>query len=145
LISYVVITAATSVLVGVWHGARVNGYRRAAKIPYPQPYATPEQISTASPEMKQKMYLFNCAQRSHANWDENFPSTLVCMLLAGLYSPRWAAGCGAFWLANRLIYAVGYTLPNKTEGKGRLYGELMWPSQLALIVMTGLWGWNLLK
>lgn len=124
---------------------RVGPFRSRAGVPYPHAYASPEQIAAATPEQKKNLYLFNCAQRAHANWDENFPPTLVALLTAGLYSPKWASVAGATWIVNRIVYAVGYTMKSKTEGKGRLYGELMWPAQLALVVMTGLWGWDLVK
>ena len=102
-------------------------------------------MAAATAEKRQAMYLFNCAQRAHANWDENFPPTLVTLLIAGLQNPRWAAGLGGFWLANRLVFALGYTMPSKREGKGRLYGELMWAAQFGLLCMTVWWGWNLLN
>ena len=57
----------------------VGPYRRAAKVPYPNAYASAAECK----ESKEK-YLFNCAQRSHANFLEHQPQMLVGLLIGGL-------------------------------------------------------------
>ena len=61
------------------HGMNVGFYRRAAKVPYPNAYA-----SAAECKENKEKYLFNCAVRSHANYLEHQPQVLVGMLIGGL-------------------------------------------------------------
>lgn len=148
--SYVLLTAATTSIIGVWHGFRVGGFRKAAKITYPQPYAfsnaTSSEIDAASTaEEKARAtnnYLFNCAQRSHGNFLENFPIFLPALLTAGLRWPVASSVLGALWGVSRIVYAVGYTRVDKKNGSGRLYGSLYALAQLALIGMVGKMGWD---
>ncbi|KAI4250555.1 MAG: hypothetical protein L6R40_000155 [Gallowayella cf. fulva] len=62
---YVLLTASLSTLVGYWHILRTGGYRKNAKVPYPNHYAT----AAEAKESKEK-YLFNCSQRSHVTFIE---------------------------------------------------------------------------
>lgn len=57
--SYTLTVAATSLLLNIYHMARASGARKAAGIPYPNPYATAEQA-----EKDPKAFAFNCAQRA---------------------------------------------------------------------------------
>ena len=77
--SYVLATATLSTLVASYHTLMVGPYRRAAKVPYPNAYASAAECK----ESKEK-YLFNCAQRSHANFLEHQPQMLVGLLIGGL-------------------------------------------------------------
>ena len=45
--SYVLAACVSTFFVGAWHGGRVGGFRKAAKIPYPYEYASYEQVQTA--------------------------------------------------------------------------------------------------
>ncbi|PKS10374.1 hypothetical protein jhhlp_002125 [Lomentospora prolificans] len=120
---YVLLTGAFTVLVGFWHGARVGGFRKRARVPYPYLYATPEQTAAAkTQEEKDALYLFNCAQRGHGNFLENHTSALYLLLTAGLKYPIAASALGALWSVSRIMYAVGYTNPNKKNGSGRYLG-----------------------
>ena len=76
---YVLITASLSVFVNEWHSFTTVKHRKAAKMPYPNAYATAAEAS----ESKEK-YLFNCAQRAHANYLEHWPSLLVGLAAGGL-------------------------------------------------------------
>jgi glutathione S-transferase len=96
---------------------RVGSFRKAAKVPYPNAYATALEAST-SPEK----HAFNCAQRAHANFIENQPSFLATLLVAGLVFPVASAALGAVWIAGRATYAWGYTRPHKPNGSGRYLG-----------------------
>lgn len=57
------------------------------------------------------------AQRAHANFLENLPPYLVCLLVAGLRFPVAAGAMGAVWSVARAWYARGYV---GTGPKGRL-------------------------
>lgn len=57
--SYTLAVVATTFLLNTFHMVKVVGARKAAKIPYPNPYATAEQA-----EKDPKAYAFNCAQRA---------------------------------------------------------------------------------
>jgi len=134
---YVLLTAASTFALSTWHGFRVGPYRKRAGVPYPQPYA-------ASDFKTQEAYLFNCAQRAHANLLENYSSFLPALMIAGLKYPLASAGLGAGWIVSRIMYAVGYTSKNSTDGKGRLAGAGFWLCQFALYVMAGKVGWDML-
>jgi glutathione S-transferase len=122
---------------------RVGPFRKAAKVPYPNAYASPEQIAACDDEKaKHAMYLFNCAQRSHYNFLENYVATLPALMIAGLGYPVAAASSGALWLVFRYMYAVGYTRTDKTNGSGRLVGSGFWLAQFALFSMVGKMGFD---
>jgi len=77
--SYVLATATLSTLVASWHNLNTGQFRKAAKVPYPNAYCTHAEAK----ESKEK-YLFNCAQRAHANFVEHQPQFLVGLLVGGL-------------------------------------------------------------
>jgi len=117
------------------HAFKTGSYRKASGISYPNAYATPEQAA-ANPSA----YLLNCAQRAHANFTENHPSTLAALLIAGLTYPRTAAACGFAWTVSRYLYMQGYCDASKPAGKGRYRGIGHSLFQLVLIgfsVATG--------
>ncbi|KAF2498076.1 glutation S-transferase [Lophium mytilinum] len=133
---YVILTALSTVFLGVWHGLRVNTFRKAAGIPYPYEYASYEQTTTAPPAKQKAMYLFNCAQRAHQNYNENHPSALAMILVAGVGYPLSTTAFGLFWAVNRAIYAVGYTKPDLERGKGRYRGAGWYLGVLGLAGLT---------
>lgn len=90
------------------------------------------------------MYLFNCAQRAHYNFVENYITFLPAMLIAGLRYPVPAAIAGGLWSVFRVLYAVGYTRKDKDNGSGRLVGSAFWLVQFALYGMVGYAGYSLL-
>ncbi|KAF2101124.1 membrane-associated proteins in eicosanoid and glutathione metabolism [Rhizodiscina lignyota] len=138
---YVLLTATATFFVSTWHGMRVAPFRKAAKMPYPNAYATTSDIDKAdSEERKKAMYLFNCAQRAHANFMENYNSTLPAILIAGLKFPLTSAAVGAVWTVCRVLYARGYTRADKEQGKGRYAGMAFWLCQAVLYGMTGWMG-----
>lgn len=88
----------------MWHGFRVGGFRKPAKIVYPQAFADSTDMANAtSGEQKKAMYLFNCAQRAHANFNENHPSVMVSLLLSGVVYPQASAALGAVWSLGRIV------------------------------------------
>jgi len=145
---YVLATTAASFLVSVWHGMRVGPMRKAAKIPYPNCYASAESIAAAvDAEEKKAKYLFNCAQRAHANFLENYPIALAGMLASGLAYPVASAVTGAVFLVSRVTYAIGYTDPNKINGKGRYFygvGSLFWMCELVWVGLLAKAGFDLI-
>jgi glutathione S-transferase len=135
--SYVLLAAVSTFFVGSWHGARVGGFRKAAKIPYPFEYASYEQVQTAAPATKSAMLAFNSAQRAHQNFNENHVTALGALLIAGLRYPVAAGVLGAVWSVNRVVYAVGYTRSGEDGGKGRYYGALWMLAHYAMVLMSG--------
>ncbi|WPH01379.1 Hypothetical protein R9X50_00422400 [Acrodontium crateriforme] len=133
---YVVIATAGTFFLGLWHGFRVPAYRKPAEAHYPKPYADSYDIANASAEKKHHLYLFNCAQRAHANYLENLPSVIAGALLAGLMFPVSSAVLTAVWMVFRVVYAVGYTSKTQEKGKGRLAGSAFWLCQLGLYGLT---------
>jgi glutathione S-transferase len=86
------------------------------------------------------MYIFNCAQRAHQNFNENYPSVLLTIMVAGIKYPIATTALGMFWAVNRIAYAVGYTKAEekgeRKAGKGRYYGAGWYLSYLGLAVLS---------
>ncbi|KAF2002395.1 membrane-associated proteins in eicosanoid and glutathione metabolism [Amniculicola lignicola CBS 123094] len=134
---FVLAAAVSTCFIATFHGTRVGGLRKAAKVPYPYEYASYEQVSTASPAAAKAMDTFNRCQRSHQNFNENHPSFLVALLVAGLKWPRASAVMGLVWGVNRVIYSYGYT-DGQAGGKGRYKGAGWMVMQYGLVIM-GAW------
>lgn len=130
--------------LSLWHGLRIGSFRKAAKIPYPKVYAESSDLAKATGDQKQAMYLFNCAQRAHGNFNENHPSVAIAILVAGLQYPVASSVMGLGWALSRVAYAVGYTRKDKEGGKGRLMGSPFWLFQLGLYSLTAWSGVRLL-
>ncbi|KAL2281441.1 hypothetical protein FJTKL_11607 [Diaporthe vaccinii] len=112
---YVLLAAASTVFVNIWHGTQTVKARKASGIGYPNTYATDEQAK-ASPAAFQ----LNCAQRAHANFTENLTPFMATLLIAGTRYPVQAAVMGAGWLVSRIVYTAGYT---SNGPKGRMAGS----------------------
>lgn len=112
---YVLLAAASTVFVNIWHGTQTVKARKASGIGYPNTYATEEQAK-ASPAAFQ----LNCAQRAHANFTENLTPFMATLLIAGTRYPVQAAVMGAGWLVSRIVYTAGYT---SNGPKGRMAGS----------------------
>ncbi len=67
-------------------------------------------------------YEFSSAQRAHYNFLEWIASTLIFLLVAGVYFPIPAAALGLAVFIGRLTYAIGYTRGGPT---GRFIGVLI--------------------
>ncbi|KAI8458015.1 hypothetical protein BY996DRAFT_6874574 [Phakopsora pachyrhizi] len=100
---YVALTAASTGFLGLFQVMAVSKARKAAKVPYPETYATREEAKADLLKMK-----FNCAQRSHQNTLETLPFFLFSLLFSGLRYPRFSASCGAIWVLGRVVYTLGY-------------------------------------
>ena len=66
----------------------------------------------------------------------------MAMLMAGVEYPLSTTALGAGWLLGRMIYAIGYTRKDRSDGKGRLAGSFFWLFQFGLF---GLAGWTGVK
>ncbi|KAI9723563.1 MAG: hypothetical protein M1828_004159 [Chrysothrix sp. TS-e1954] len=151
---YVLLTAASTFALSIWHGNRTSSFRKAAEVPYPFPYYYPPsgdyKAYLNNPDYKTDVddpkrferYLWNCAQRAHANFDEHHTNLLGSLLIAGLGYPRTAAALGVAWAGSRVAYAVGYTRKDRTGGKGRMAGAGFWLAEAVLVVMAGKVGFD---
>jgi glutathione S-transferase len=130
--SYVLTVASASLFINTYHFWLSAKARGASGIKYPVPYATVEQA-----EKDPKAYTFNCAQRAHGNFVENFTPFLGALLISGLRFPAASASLGAIWVAGRVWYATGYV----SQGpKGRSGGFLI--SALSDLVLKGFALWT---
>ncbi|KAI0969852.1 hypothetical protein F4678DRAFT_438502 [Xylaria arbuscula] len=134
---YVLAVAASSVFINTTHKILTTLARKASGIPYPQSYATKEEVEKNPAALK-----FNLAQRAHANFTENYGPFIAALLIAGLRYPNEATWAGTAWVVGRFAYAFGYI---NLGPPGRLYGYTI--SQIgkaALNVMAVLAAYHLL-
>ncbi|KAK5627262.1 hypothetical protein RRF57_002977 [Xylaria bambusicola] len=111
--------------------------RKASGVPYPNAYATKEEI-----EKNPKALKFNLAQRAHANFTENYGPFITALLIAGVGYPSQATWAGSAWVLGRLVYAFGYI---NLGPPGRLYGYVISQmGKMALTTMAVLTCWNIL-
>jgi glutathione S-transferase len=112
----------------------VMKHRKLADVPYPHMYASREECAKDP-----KKHLFNCVQRGHQNTLENYPGFLVLLASSSLFAARWAAVCGAIWMAGRYMYAAGYST-GKPES--RMWGSIAYIGILGMlgICSVGIFG-----
>lgn len=67
-------------------------------------------------------YFFNNAQRAHMNFVEMIASSLMFLLVGGLYCSCLATGFGALMIVSRAIYAWGYM---SSGPQGRRLGAIL--------------------
>ncbi|KAH8594946.1 putative microsomal glutathione S-transferase 3 [Bisporella sp. PMI_857] len=132
---YVLVVAASSFILNSLHSAQVGKFRKAAKVAYPAAYAP-------SARTDNEAYLFNCAQRAHANYIENQPSFLGALLLAGFGYPVSAGVLGGVWVVSRFAYMKGYVNGKKENGRGRYAGGLGMLQHVSIIGLTGMVAWK---
>jgi len=92
---YVILVAVDSVFLNMWLAHNVGKARKEHHIEYPKMY---------SPDNDR----FNCVQRAHQNWLENYPQFLTLLFAGGLFLPKTTAAAGAVYLVGRIFYARGY-------------------------------------
>ncbi|GAW16780.1 hypothetical protein ANO14919_062180 [Xylariales sp. No.14919] len=132
---YVLAVATSSIFINTMHKILTSAARRASGIPYPQSYATKEEI-----EKNPKALKFNLAQRAHANFTENYAPFVTALLVAGLRYPNQATWAGSAWVLGRFAYALGYINfgpPGRTAGY--VVSQL---GKISLTVMAVLTCWN---
>ena len=122
-----------------FHVWQVIKYRGPSGVPYPNAYASPDDVAR-----DKKKYLFNCAQRAHANFGEHLPTFLANLLIAGVAFPEMAAAVGVAWYASRLMYATGYVRDKQDDGKGRYNGIWWYVPHLGLLGMAMASAWKVL-
>ncbi|KFA62781.1 hypothetical protein S40285_07549 [Stachybotrys chlorohalonatus IBT 40285] len=124
----VLAVATSTFFLNTVHVVLTSNARRASGIKYPVAYASNEVA-----EKDRKAYLFNCAQRAHANFTENQTSFLGALLIAGLQWPVASAALGGCWALSRLVYAIGYARSGP-EGRTRgSMGSFLFDSSLKLM------------
>ncbi|KAI0169446.1 membrane-associated proteins in eicosanoid and glutathione metabolism [Hypoxylon sp. FL1284] len=112
---YVLTAAVSSLLVHTYHFFLTVRARKASGIAYPISYATQEQA-----DKDPNAYLFNCAQRAHANYTEALTPFVGSLLISGLRYPIASAVLGGTWAVARIVYATGYA---RAGPKGRQLGN----------------------
>ena len=139
--SYVVAVSLVAIpFLSFVHGTITGLKRRDAKCPYPNGYASAQEMKT-----NRAAYEFNCAQRAHTQFLENAPQTMISMLVAGVMYPDSTTVLGTAWLGCRILFLYGYIYSSKEQGKGRLVGSLFWLFQGGLWALVALSAWNLLQ
>lgn len=111
---YVLASLSLFPLVNIYIDQSVIKHRKAAKVPLPQLFASPEEAAV-DPLKKQ----FNCAQKSSLNFSEHIGTVIVGSLVTGVYAPRLSAGLTAVWAVGRVLYHYGYSTG---DPKNRRYG-----------------------
>ncbi|KAF4470578.1 MAPEG family [Fusarium albosuccineum] len=101
---FVLAVATSTFFLNTIHAYRTSTIRESSGVQYPASYAS-EERATKDPQA----FLFNCAQRAHANFTENLTPFLGSLLIAGLRFPVASASIDAVWSASRIVYLVGYT------------------------------------
>ncbi|PRD30433.1 UNVERIFIED_CONTAM: Microsomal glutathione S-transferase 3 [Trichonephila clavipes] len=99
---YVILVGTSSVFVAMWHGIRVSLARKKFGIKYPIMYSD-------------NNIIFNCIQRAHGNFLENYPQFLFLLLVGGLSHPRLSTAGGIIYLVGRIAYALGYSTGGSRE------------------------------
>jgi len=129
---YVLATVSASVFLTYFHFSMTGKDRRAAKVPYPNCYATAEDASKDPAKFR-----FNCTQRAHANFLEQLPVFFASMLVGGLKYPVAMSAMGSAWLVGRGLYLWGYrTSGHNTTGQGRYKGIMSTIVQVPMAAMT---------
>ncbi|KAK4685300.1 hypothetical protein P7C73_g4857, partial [Tremellales sp. Uapishka_1] len=101
------LAVASTYALSAWQFIRVGGARKAAKVDYPNLYA-----SDAEAKADPKKMVFNCHQRAHANTLESIPYILAMLLFLGFYHPKFASGSTALWVIGKIGYTIGYATGN---------------------------------
>ncbi|GIY73252.1 microsomal glutathione S-transferase 3 [Caerostris darwini] len=112
----------------MWHGIRVSLARKKFGIKYPIMYSDNNMV-------------FNCIQRAHGNFLENYPQFLFLLLVGGLSHPRLSSAGGVIYLVGRIAYALGYSTGDPQK---RMRGMFMHFGILTLVYTTAHFATNLL-
>jgi glutathione S-transferase len=153
------IVVALVFVVHTWMGILVGIARRRYGVPYPTMYAVPgtprhyaptkdkseagglggataASALTGAPQAElitaEEAYAFNCVQRGHQNTVENLPAVLAMLLVCWLTFPAYAGGCGAIWVAGRVLYMLGYSRGAET----RMWGAIAYVGLFGLLALT---------
>lgn len=117
---FVILTAAGSIFVNMWQVIQVVKARKKHNVKPPVLYS-PENGGDNE---------YNCVQRVHQQWLENYPQFLFLLLTSGLQYPRISAGTGLVYYAGRIAYALGYYTGDPEK---RRYGGFYHLAELVLL------------
>lgn len=126
---YVLATFLFSAAVNFWLTVRVGNARSKYNVQAPAAYS----IELKDGKIDQNN-MFNCYQRSHQNFLENYFMVMGLMFIAAIQYPVYAAVAACSMLVGRIIFSVGYTSKNPDR---RFWGEpLKFLGFLALVGMA---------
>ncbi|KAI9345629.1 hypothetical protein BDR26DRAFT_856362 [Obelidium mucronatum] len=127
--SYVLAVGTISTLYPIILGGQVGAARRKAKFPYPHVYATVAECAE-----DQNKHVFNCYQRAHHNFMENYPQFLILLLTAGIEHPVAAAVSGSVWLIGRALFSRNY----QTGDPAKRNKGMAWIHYVGLTCLLGM-------
>jgi len=117
---YVIFVAVDSIFLNMWLATNVGKARKLHGVEYPTMY---------SPDNNQ----FNCVQRAHQNWLENYPQFLTVLFIGGLQHPKTTAAAGLIYLLGRVFYSKGYSTG---DPKKRYQGMFGYAGSLVMLGTT---------
>jgi len=120
---YIIFVAVGSLFLNIWLSVNVGKARKKYGVLYPKMY---------SPDNDR----FNCVQRAHQNWLENFPQFLVLLFVGGLYLPKITAVAGIIYLLGRIAYARGYYTGDPEKRMQGAFGYIGLLTMLGTTVCT---------
>ncbi|GBN06489.1 Microsomal glutathione S-transferase 3 [Araneus ventricosus] len=85
--------------------------------------------------------VFNCIQRAHGNFLENYPQFLFLLLVGGLSHPKLSTFGGILYLLGRIVYALGYSTGDPQK---RMRGMFTHFGNLSLLYASAHFATNLL-
>ena len=65
-------------------------------------------------------------------------------MIGGVIDPVLSACLGTAWCASRVAYTIGYCRKDKSDGSGRRIGTMANVFELALMVMSGITGYQMI-
>ena len=93
-----------------------NGARTKYNVPWPHTFA---------PEANKDKIAFDCVQRAHLNFVENYTQVLVLVYFAAQDTPNLAFVTGTFFLLGRLAFANGYYTGNAKNKDSGVFGYML--------------------
>lgn len=108
---YVILCFVFGHLTHIYLAHEVMKAREKYNVPYPNMYSD-------------KHHTYNCIQRSHLNFPEQYIYLFMMMLMVGMVYPKITAACGFLYLVSRFSYAFGYSTGDPELRENGLYGQL---------------------
>eukprot|EP01013_Petalomonas_cantuscygni_P010692 TRINITY_DN2387_c0_g1_i2.p1 TRINITY_DN2387_c0_g1~~TRINITY_DN2387_c0_g1_i2.p1 ORF type:complete len:153 (+),score=18.24 TRINITY_DN2387_c0_g1_i2:107-565(+) len=110
---WTIVVFATSWFVNILLSIQVSRARKKYNVRYPKLYADGSKIEAEA---------FNCVQRAHQNFLEQWIPVMMLMFIAAAEYTFWATVCGFIWCAGRVVYGIGYA---RFGPKGRMLGGII--------------------
>ena len=142
-LGYLYLTAVVLKLGQLLMGTNLGVHRKEAKVNVPdqQVYqvkgAEGSKLGYVLLENEGVLGRFNRAQRSVQNFNENFPQTMLYILLAGFVYPKEVLVLSSVFAVSRYISAIGYTAGADGRTKGFMLANLAIAVVEALVVISG--------